>query len=253
MFQESLNLARQGRTTSLKKKIQSNKLAGRSVGQDELFRLQDIDISFGDFQALKNIHLKISMGEVIFLTGASGAGKTTLMRVLSGELAPSKGTLYLAPFEDKTRPALFVAKVFQDLRLMSNWTCSQNLQTAYDSQIYRSRSEFMDDLEEIAKVLGFHDRLNLKISNANGGLKQKVAMARALLTRPDILLADEPTNSLDNENAQRIFDVVSLYNLKQKMTVIWASHNNDLVKKFTGRTIHLDRGKLIYSGHACLI
>ena len=106
---------------------------------------------------------------------------------------------------------------------------------------------------ELARILGVNNRLDLKIKNANGGLKQKIAFMRALLTRPDVLLADEPTAALDFENARKMFDILNLYNVKQGLTVVWATHNKELAKKFTGRMVHMDKGKLIYSGHACFI
>ncbi|MBT6325532.1 MAG: cell division ATP-binding protein FtsE, partial [Bdellovibrionales bacterium] len=88
---------------------------------------------------------------------------------------------------------------------------------------------------------------------ANGGLRQKIAIIRALLTRPEVFIADEPTSSLDYDNAYKLYEVLNLYNAKRGMTVIWASHNRELVKKFTGRVVHLDKGKLVYSGNACFI
>ena len=84
-------------------------------------------------------------------------------------------------------------------------------------------------------------------------MKQKIALIRALLARPNILIADEPTCSLDKESSVKLFEILNFYNLKRKLTVIWASHNRELVKQFPGKIIHLEKGKLIYSGHACFI
>ena len=147
----------------------------------------------------------------------------------------------------------FIAQVFQDLRLIGSASCKDNLMYAYDSQIYSSKEEFISDLMELSRVFGITDRLSLKVRDANGGLKQKVAIIRALLTKPDILLADEPTSSLDYDNARKLFDVLNLLSVKRGLTVIWASHNRELVKKFNGRIVHLDKGNLVYSGHACFI
>ncbi len=119
--------------------------------------------------------------------------------------------------------------------------------------ILAGKKEFENDLYELAKILGITKRLNIKVSNANGGLRQKVAIIRALLTRPDIFIADEPTSSLDYDNAKRLFDLLNVYNTKRGMTVIWASHNRELVGKFVGKILHLESGRLIHSGHACFI
>ncbi|MFT6069822.1 MAG: cell division transport system ATP-binding protein [Bacteriovoracaceae bacterium] len=215
--------------------------------RDQSFYLQDVTVDFGKIQGLRNVQLSINNNEVLFVTGSSGAGKTTLLKILTGELEPTSGEVILPP------KIKFVAPVFQDLRLLERKTCEANLWISYDSSVHGSKKEYLKELNELAKVFGITDRLDMKMDKANGGLKQKVAIIRALLTRPDILVLDEPTSSLDSANAQKLFDVLSFYNSKRGLTVIWATHNRELVKKFSGRIVHLDRGKLVYSGHACFI
>lgn len=210
------------------------------------FKLENVSVSFGNIHALKEINLQINTGETIFLTGASGAGKTTLLNLLAGNLEASGGKVY-------SSKSNFCAQVFQDLRLIERMTCRENLMFAFDPSIYKSKNEFVSDLEELTKILGINSRLDMKIKDANGGLKQKISIIRALLTRPSVFIADEPTSSLDYENAKRLFDLLNIYSSKRKMTIIWASHNRELVQKFTGRIIHLDKGRLIHSGHACFI
>lgn len=217
-----------------------------------IFFCDDVSVEFGEIRALKNIQLTIERGEIVFLTGASGAGKTTLLKVLSGFQEPTSGRT-VVPNALNAKKSLFISNVFQDLRLMGKYTCEENLMFAYDSSLYATKAEFMQDLNELSRILGIKDRLNLKISEANGGLKQKVAIIRSLLTRPDVLIADEPTSSLDIDNTRRLFDVLNLYNVKRGLTVIWATHNKELIKSFTGRIIHLDNGRLVYSGQACFI
>jgi len=124
---------------------------------------------------------------------------------------------------------------------------------AYDPQIYASKVDFQRDMHDLAQALGVAERLATKVKDANGGLKQKVAIMRALLAKPDILLADEPTSSLDADNANQLFELLNLFNVRRQLTVVWASHNSDLVKKFSGRILHLENGRLVYAGHACFI
>ncbi|TDP55172.1 cell division transport system ATP-binding protein [Bacteriovorax stolpii] len=217
-----------------------------------IFYCEDVSVQFDEIMALKNVQLTIERGEIIFLTGASGAGKTTLLKVLSGLQDPTSGRV-IRPEKGSGKKSLFISNVFQDLRLMGKYTCEENLMFSYDSSIYANKAEFVQDLNELARILGIKDRLHLKINDANGGLKQKVAIIRALLTRPDVLIADEPTSSLDIDNTRRLFDVLNLYNVKRGLTVVWATHNKDLIKSFTGRIIHLDNGRLVYSGNACFI
>jgi len=217
-----------------------------------IFYLEDVSVEYGEIRALKNVQLTIEKGEIIFLTGASGAGKTTLLKLLSGLIEPTSGKL-IRPIFGESKKSLYISNVFQDLRLMGKYTCEENLLFAYDSSVYDSKNEFIQDMNELSRILGIKDRLHLKVNDANGGLKQKVAIIRSLLTRPDVLIADEPTSSLDTDNARRLFDILSLYNAKRGTTVIWATHNKELIKNFNGRILHLDNGRLVYSGNACFI
>jgi ABC-type multidrug transport system ATPase subunit len=213
-----------------------------------LFHLEGVSVNFGTVHALKNVSLTINPGEVLFITGKSGAGKTTLLNILAGDINSKAGKI-LSP-DQKT---VFTSQVFQDLRLMENVTCEENLWVSYDSKIYKNKNEYHQDMMELCNVLGVKDYLNVKIKDANGGLKQKVAMIRALLSKPQVLLADEPTAALDKESAMKLFEILNFYNVRRNLTVVWASHNRDLVKQFPGKIVHLDGGKLIYSGHACFI
>lgn len=220
----------------------------RNLNTQYLYHLENVAVRFGNFEALKSVTMSVSPGEILFVTGKSGAGKTTLLNTLAGDVIPTSGKAQLPNFK-----SIFVSQVFQDLKLLENMSCEQNLWYAYDSKLYKSKKEFNEDLDQLASVLGVKDHLNKKISELNGGMKQKIALIRALLSRPNVLLADEPTCSLDKESSVKLFEILNFYNLKRNLTVIWASHNRDLVKQFPGKIIHLEKGKLIYSGHACFI
>lgn len=215
-----------------------------------IISLQDASVSFDSIQALRNVELNIAKGEIVFVTGASGAGKTTLLRMLAGDISPTSGKCQ-HPF--KRVEDFFVGRVFQDLRLLAELTCEANLNISYDPSLYDSRKAFEKDKAELCRVLGVSDRMKLKIKDANGGLQQKIAIIRTLLTKPDVLIADEPTSALDSENGKKLFEVLSYFNMKRGMTIIWATHDKELVKRFSGRILHLDGGRLVYSGHACFI
>lgn len=211
--------------------------------------LHNASVSYGNNLALQSVSLTLNQGEILFVTGASGAGKTTLLNLLAGDVTPTQGKAYL-PENSKN---FFTAQVFQDLRLLNNKTCEENIWVSYDSSIYRGKEEFNAEMTELCKILGVWDFRDLKIKDANGGLKQKVAMIRALLSRPNIILADEPTAALDRESSVKLFEILNFYNTKKGMTIVWATHNRELIKQFPGKICHLDRGKLVYSGHACFI
>lgn len=213
-----------------------------------LFHLDEVSVSFNKTRALEGVSLTINPGEILFVTGKSGAGKTSLLKVLAGDLKVSSGRI-----KDGLSSTQFVTQIFQDLKLMHNKTCEENLWVSYDGKLYKNKNEFYADMMELTKILGIQDKLDVELSSANGGLKQKIALVRALLSKPDVLIADEPTASLDRESSTRFFDLLNFYNVKRKLTIIWATHNRDLVKQFPGKIIHLENGKLIYSGQACFI
>ena len=213
-----------------------------------LYHLDDISVGFGNIKALQSVTLTVNPGEILFVTGKSGAGKSTLLNVLAGDVTPDSGRVFLPD-----RKKIFASQVFQDLKLLNDQTCEQNLWYAYDEKLYKSKNEFHEDMMELTKVLGIKNFLSHRIVDINGGMKQKVALVRSLLARPNVLLADEPTCSLDKDSSVKLFEVLNFYNLKRKLTVIWASHNRELVKQFPGKIVHLEKGKLIYSGHACFI
>jgi cell division transport system ATP-binding protein len=217
-----------------------------------IFSLEDVSIRYEDIFALDGINLNIYQGEILFITGASGAGKTSLLKLLAGSIRPTKGRV-LFPNNFLKNKKFFSVQVFQDLRLMDTQTGEQNLFQSFDRKIYDSKNSFVSEMKELCRAFGIIDRIHLRVIDANGGLKQKIAMIRALLSRPDCLIADEPTCSLDYDNNRKVFDILSLYNLKKNLTVIWSSHNKEIVRKFSGRIIHLDNGKLVYTGHACFI
>lgn len=211
-----------------------------------VFLLENVSVKYGQTVALYPLNLTINQGDILFVTGQSGAGKTTLMNLLADHLDPTSGKIL-------RKSSFFTSYVFQDLRLLSQKSCEDNLWLAYDSAIYKNKNEFNADLTELSKLLGVWDKLHLKVHEANGGLKQKIAMIRALLTRPQIMLADEPTSSLDRTNAVNMFEVLNYFNSKRNLTIIWSTHNKELIKQFPGKLIHLDGGKLVYSGQACFI
>jgi ABC-type multidrug transport system ATPase subunit len=232
-------------------------LTGRSIpspvgtnNQNYLFHLDNLSVTYGSLMALKAVQLTVFPGEILFVTGPSGAGKTTLLSVLGGHIEPTSGKAILPHHRSGKH---FVSTVFQDLRLMQKKTCEDNLWMAYDASVYESKNDFYKEMQDLARMLLVHDHLGKKIEDCNGGMKQKVAMVRALLSRPTALLADEPTSSLDKENSYRIFEVLNHFNHKKGLTIIWATHNKELIKQFPGKIAHLEAGRLVYSGHACFI
>jgi ABC-type methionine transport system ATPase subunit len=212
-----------------------------------VFHFDQVTVDFGNLKALKSVQLSVLPKDVLFVTGASGAGKSTLLNLMAGLVEPTSGKIQR--IQDDSR--FFVASVFQDLRLWSEKTCEQNMWVSYDPRQYDSREQFHRELMELSRVLGIYDHLGMKIEQCNGGLKSKVAMVRALLAKPDALLADEPTAALDRDASFRLFELLNHYNQRKGLTLVWATHNREMVKQFPGKVAHLDQGRLMYAGQAC--
>lgn len=210
--------------------------------------LDGVSMEFAGLRALEGIQLALQPGELLFITGPSGAGKSTLLKILSGHLIPTQGRVVQA-----VKGQANFGQVFQDLKLIEGETLRENLEWSYDSSQWKSHKDFVTQLKDLAHFFEFENQLDKSIDKINGGLKQKVALVRALLSTPDILVLDEPTAHLDFRSSQRVFEAIQFYNSKKGMTVVWASHDRELVRKFSGRIVHIEKGRLIYSGNACFI
>lgn len=198
--------------------------------------------------ALDNINFQLKNGETLFVTGESGAGKTSLLKIISGQMNPSSGELI---WSNSLRPR--IACVNQDIKLISKFSIIDNLWVAFQLDKHGSYRQFENEALELAKYFQVFEKLDTSVSEANGGLKQTISIMRALISRPELLILDEPTKSLDEKNAIKTFELLSYYCKKKQMSVIWASHNRSLIKKFSGKMIHLENGSIVYSGQACFI
>lgn len=214
-----------------------------------VFHLDQVTVDFGKVKALRSIQLSVLPKDILFVTGPSGAGKSTLMNVMAGLQKPTSGRVSLMQEDSK----FFVSSMFQDLRLLQDKNCEDNLWVSYDARLYDSREQFHKEMLELCRVLGVYDFLGQRIDKCNGGLKSKVAMIRALMAKPDALLADEPTAALDRDASYRLFELLNHYNQRRGLTLVWATHNKDMIKQFPGKVAHLDGGRLMYAGQACFI
>lgn len=194
------------------------------------------------------LSLKVHQHQVFFITGAAGAGKSTLLDLIAGDIVPDSGKIY-----DFRGPEDFSARVYQNFELFEHLKVKEHLKSCYDKRIHASYEDFQDTLREVMKHLGLYDRKDLKVKELNSGSKQKLATLQALLGRPKILLADEPTSYLDKASSLQLFELVQYYHKKFGMAVIWATHDRELVKRFNGQLIHLEKGKIVYTGQACFI
>lgn len=223
--------------------------SSRSIPQEDIFfELSNVNVYLEKNKILHNLNFKIMKGDFIFLTGHTGAGKTTLLNFLSGEILHFDGQTK-TPVWSPHSP-IFVSRVYQDLKIFEELSVRQNLNFSYDEILYPNKEIFIKEMHEYMKVIGLHEYEYAKVSKLSGGLKQKVAIIRSLLSKPEIFFADEPTSNLDRISSLQLFELLNYLNVKRKMTIVWSTHNLELIKQFHGRLISLEKGRIVYSGQA---
>ena len=199
--------------------------------------------------ALNDISLQIYAGEFIFLVGHSGSGKSTFIRMLIREVKPTQGHIYVAD-EDLTTmrnwrvPYLRrnIGCVFQDFKLLPNKTVFENVAFALEV-IGKSRHVIKTQVPEVLRLVGLQDKLNKRPDQLSGGEQQRVSIARAIVTRPPLLVCDEPTGNPDPQTSRGIMDLLERIN-RTGTTVLVATHDREMVDNMRRRVIALDRGHL---------
>ena len=220
---------------------------------DLVVQLDNVGLRYGRGpEILQDVSLSLPVGSYHFLTGASGAGKSSLLKLMYLAHRPSRGRVVMFGRDiAKTRryqlPALRrrIGVVFQEYHLMDHLSTLDNvalpLRVAGASE--RDVQKFVPDL---VQWVGLADQIEAKPPTLSGGQKQRVAIARAVIGRPDLLLADEPTGSVDDSIAMRLMHLFEELN-KLGTAIILATHNEALVARFNHPRLHLDNGKLVRS------
>lgn len=200
--------------------------------------------------ALKDVNIKINKGEFVFLAGPSGSGKSTFLKLLLKEEVPSSGTVIvndinLDTVKEKEVPYIRrkVGCVFQDFRLLYDKTVYENIVLAL-RVIEASEREIKEAVPAALKQVGLYGKEDSYPNQLSGGEQQRVGLARAIVTRPPLIIADEPTGNLDDATAEEIMQM--LYDINKKgTTVIMVTHDKDIIKRSGKRVISLDKGRVI--------
>ncbi len=204
-----------------------------------------------DSYALHKTNIKIEDGEFVLLVGQSGAGKSTIMKLITGEEKPSSGELYIGKvrvdklrYKDLPNHRKALGVVFQDFKLLSQKTAYENIAFAMEI-LGRDPIEIKRKVPRFLNIVGMGSKANKFPSQMSGGERQRIAIARALINEPRVLLADEPTGNLDVFNSWDIVNLLLKINEQLKTTIIFATHNKEVVNSINKRVISLDKGKII--------
>lgn len=200
--------------------------------------------------AISEISFKIEDGEFVFLVGPSGAGKTTILRLINHELLPTSGSVFVDDWEVNKLPKSKipflrrkVGFVFQDFKLLTDRTVGENIAVALE--ITGKNNGFINSrVREIVQTVHLEEKIDLFPGQLSLGEQQRVAIGRAIAGDTKILLADEPTGNLDPKTSWEILKIISNIN-KEGTTIVMASHNVDIVNSLKKRVIALSDGKIV--------
>lgn len=216
-----------------------------------MIRLENVSKVYkGSVVALRDISTDIQKEEFVFLVGPSGSGKSTFIRLLLKEEEPSEGVIYVAGKDIGQLPRWRVPYlrrnigcVFQDFKLLANKTVGENVAFALEV-IGRPRQVISERVPAIVDLVGLSHKLNSRPDELSGGEQQRVCIARAMVNRPPILLADEPTGNLDPATSAEIMRLLNRLN-DAGTTCVIATHDHAIVDRSRKRVIELDGGKIV--------
>ena len=216
-----------------------------------MIRTENINKSFGDLQVLKGIDMEIGSAEIISIVGASGAGKTTLLQIIGTLLQKDRGKVWIDDedidsFREKQLAKfrnLKIGFVFQFHHLLPEFSALENV-CIPGFIARRSRREVESRAKELLVFLNLQDRLEHKPSELSGGEQQRVAVARALINEPAVILADEPSGNLDSQNKKELHEMFFVLREKFKQTFVIVTHDMELAG-MSDRKIRLKDGQII--------
>lgn len=215
-----------------------------------MIEVKNIYKSFGDLEVLKGVNLEVKRGEIVAIIGKSGAGKTTLLQIIGTLDRPTKGQVMidgtdvfamkdreLAAFRNK-----HIGFIFQFHQLLPEFTALENV--CIPAMIGREKeSDYTPRAAQLLRDLGLGDRMEHKPNELSGGEKQRVAAARALMMKPDIILADEPTGSLDTQNKKELSELLLLLRKEYSQTILLVTHDKELAG-IADRVIEIVDGRI---------
>jgi putative ABC transport system ATP-binding protein len=214
-------------------------------GLTKVYHVGDVEVN-----ALRGVDLDVARGEFVAIVGASGSGKSTLFHILGGLTPPTAGSVVidgkdLGGMTNQQRTDLrktTVGFVFQKYNLLPTLSAEDNIKIV--EYIGGRSTEFTPEFQEVLKLLGITDRMKHKPRALSGGQQQRVAIARGIVNKPAILLADEPTGNLDSQNSAAVLGVIKDLNERTGQTILMITHDPEAAS-YASRTVHIRDGRIV--------
>lgn len=218
---------------------------------EQVIRIQNGKIYQNQSLVLTDIDFELKGDEFVYLIGKTGSGKSSLLKTLYGELMLAEGTGEVVGFDlrqlrKKQIPMLRrrLGIVFQDFQLLTDRTVGQNLAFVMGATGWKDKRLMDRRAMEVLQLVGLETKLNVKPFALSGGEQQRISIARALINKPELILADEPTGNLDPETSEEVMRLLIAVAREEKSAVLMATHDMTMVEKFPGRVVRVESGKL---------
>ena len=215
---------------------------------DELIKYEGVSIKQGDYEIVKGVELSIKRGELVYLIGPVGSGKSSILRTIYADLGISDGKAFVLGYDmckikRKQIPDLRKKEgiIFQDYKLLSDMTIRKNLEFVLRATGVNHKDEIAERIKKALECVGLEEKENKYPNELSGGEQQRAAIARAILNKPQVILADEPTGNLDKAASTNVTKLLA--DLSANGTaVLMSTHNTDLIHKFKGKVYRCGEG-----------